>query len=31
MAWMPPPDGIAMCDVMIGKNITEGEDIHVSN
>ncbi len=29
MAWMPPPDGIAMCQGDVSRNVTEkGESIH---
>lgn len=31
MAWMPPPDGITMCQCDACEAITEGESIHVGS
>ncbi len=31
MVWMPPPDGIAMCQCDECKAITGREDIHAAN
>ncbi|SOC46308.1 hypothetical protein SAMN05892877_1696, partial [Rhizobium subbaraonis] len=28
MEWMPPPDGIAMCQSDVRQNVTRGESIH---